>query len=226
MIVSVASSTLYLAQRRDGAAISSPSFEEFGGEGNQSFGVEAVAPGHPRDAVPSATPGHPHGGATPCHIHHEHAAHHPHHGFHPLVARRKPAPADHHHGAAKPSHHATPSADVSDHAFARAPHVSHNAFPKHGHAHGHGMPHGPSPSAMGPFLPAPQTGLDPNMPGPSRPHPSAPRSPRARPHATHHHDQSQPGAIGPYAFAGGMSATMPASTPQAVPERKPSILEI
>jgi hypothetical protein len=118
VIVPVASSTLYLAQRRDGAV--SASLEEFGGDGNSGIDhMEAVAPHAPsQGAMPSSTPQHRHGGGASLH-HHEHAAPARHHGsHHPLVARHRPEPV-HHHGAAHGKHaKPSPSADVSPHAFA------------------------------------------------------------------------------------------------------------
>jgi hypothetical protein len=123
MLVEIA--RLTLSQRRDSDAISSASLEEFGGGETSGFGTEAVAPsqGLSRGPLPSSTPRHPRGGgASPSHVHREHSAHAhaTHHGHHPLVARRKPTPVHHHHGAATPSNHVTPSpsADVSPHAFA------------------------------------------------------------------------------------------------------------
>ncbi len=184
---------LTLSQSRDGeGAATEASLKVDSGGGIP--GVLGMA--GPQAGAPSSTPKHRYGGgASPSHIHHEHPAHTPSSGAHP-----HPTHAPHHHPlAAHPApapmrqgNNATPGRPAPSSTSA---HTSRNAFAKHRR------------EQMGPFQPAPETGLDPNMPGPSsHAHAKAPATPGQAGHSSQtppHWQGSGTGTSTPHPTASG-----------------------
>ncbi len=134
---------LVLAQR-ESPVIATASFEQFSQDDLPGDGAFELN-GSSGTELPSTTPqSYRHHGASPSQHHHQSLT--PPSRHHTPAGR--PAPPPEHHGSVATPGHAAPSTST--------PHASRNTFPKHGRH-----------QTMGPFLPAPGTGLDPNMPGAS-----------------------------------------------------------